>query len=208
MSRSRKADVDDAPTCGIVPVVTKASYSVPQTPAPEPVSFCYQLTEHGWASLEVLVGGRKLVISEFTSLTDGLGDLVRAALQVATGASHVGVIFDKEPRRWGLALEPAGLSPDNRRIARLTIRDGGTSLRDDGWSNQPVWRWAAQSSLEGHVDTDEFARAIQLEASRARELYDDETYRDRWGYFGSLEGFPLRGLRALEAALNIPEYRE
>ena len=35
-----------------------------------------------------------------------------------------------------------------------------------------------------------------------------ESIGERWGHYGSLEAFPLRALRALEAAMDTPEYRE
>jgi hypothetical protein len=181
---------------------------VPEVADPEAISFAFELHEHGWASLGITVGGRSVQIPRFGYTTDGLGDLVRAALIIAAGERYVGVIFDEEPQRWGLALEPAGLSRDLRRIARLTVRDGGTSLDADGWSKRSVWEWNAPPVLEGYVSTDDFARATHLVATSARQRYDDTTYRQRWGYHGSLEGFPLRGLVALEAALTVAEYRE
>lgn len=181
---------------------------LPSVPEPESVGFRFDLHNAGWASLETSVGGRSFMIPAFGYMTDGLGDLVRAALQVATGETHVGVIFDEEPQRWGLALEPAGLSNANERIARLTIRDGGTALSAEGWSNPAVWRWATQPVLEGYVATDTFAHAVQIVTASARARYSDVVYRERWGYHGSLEGFPLRGLKALQAALATTEYRE
>lgn len=134
--------------------------------------------------------------------------MVRAALAVATGQIYADVIFDAEPQRWGLAVEPAGLSDDNVRIMRLMVKDGGTALRSDGLSGLPVRDWSSQPLLDCHVTSDDFARAVQQIASKARSDYDDASYRDMWGHVCSLEGFPLRGLRALEAALAIPEYRE
>lgn len=181
---------------------------LPSVPDPEPISFSFELARAGWASIAVSVGDRTFTIPAFGYMTDGLGDLVRAALQVAAGGSHIGILFDEEPRRWGLALEPAGLSHDNKRIARLTLRDGGTALSADGYSIGDVWRWTAQPVLEGYVTTDGFAQAVQVVAASARGKYSDHVYRERWGYHGSLEGFPLRGLKALETALAIPEYRE
>jgi hypothetical protein len=181
---------------------------VPSLPNTEALSFDFALDEHGWASLNISVGERAFQIPAFGNTTDGLGDLVRAALQVVTGETHVGVVFDEEPQRWGLALEPVGLSHDLRRIARLTVRDGGISLSAEGWSNRAVWQWSTKPVFEGFVTTDDFARATHLVAANARERYDDETYRERWGYAESLRGFPLRGLTALEAALAVPEYRE
>lgn len=155
---------------------------LPRVPEPEAVDFRFALDDAGWASLVTGVGGRTFTIPALGSDTDGLGDLVRAALQVATGESHVSVIFDEEPRRWGLALEPAGLSEDNERIARLTVRDGGTALNAAGWSGEPAWRWATPPVLDGHVTTDAFARAVQSVTASARSRYSDVVGRDRWGY--------------------------
>ena len=181
---------------------------MPSLPNTEHLSFDFELHKHGWASLKISIGKRAFQIPSFGDTTDGFGDLVRAALQIVTGGTHVGVIFDQEPRRWGLALESAGLSHDLRRIARLTVRDGGTSLTSEGWSNPAVWKWETPPVLEGYVATDDFARATQVVAASARQRYDDKTYREKWRYYASLEGFPLRGLTALEAALAVPEYRE
>lgn len=208
MRASPKANVDDDVGRVIVTSMPNPHDYLPSVPEPEVVGFSFELHDAGWASLETKVGGRSFTIPAFGYMTDGLGDLVRAALQVATGESHIGVIFDEEPQRWGLALEPAGLSDTNERIARLMIRDGGTALSADGWSNLAVWRWATQPVLEGFVETDTFAHAVQIVTASARARYSDAVYRERWGYHGSLEGFPLRGLKALETALAITEYRE
>src|SRR6476469_1808307 len=102
---------------------------IPTTPNPEVVRFQYLLDHHGWATLGVEIGDQAFEFKDFGNTTDGLGDLVRAALQIATGDSYAGVIFDGEPHRYGLAVEPAGLSSDNRRIVRISARDGGTSLK-------------------------------------------------------------------------------
>lgn len=188
--------------------VIDASYLPPQTPAPRLVSMNFSLNHEGWASLAVRCGEQNFTIKDFGSGTDGLGDLVRTALTIAAGGMLGEVVFDCEPQVWGLAVQPAGLSPENVRVVRLTIRDGGTTLSDAGRSGLPVWAWSSSIVLDSYVTTDGFAAAVQGIASRARADFDDATYRTRWSYFGSLEGFPLRGLRALEAALSVPEYRE
>lgn len=177
-------------------------------PTPQPVALDYDLYEQFSARLHVSCGDQEFTIPDFGSMTDGLGDLVRAALSVAAGAQYAEVLFDTEPQRWGLAIEPAGLSDEKVRIKRLTIKDGGSSLTSDGLSGRPVWMWSTSPLLEGYVAADDFARAVQLTALKMREQFDDQTYREMWGHHGSLEGFPLRGLLALEVALATPEYRE
>lgn len=180
---------------------------VPRVAAPQRISLDFSL-EEGFATLTVRCGEQEFAIEEFGPDADGLGDLVRAALNVATGSLFATVLFDCEPRRWGLAIEPAGLSPENERVSRLTIRDGGATLSDEGHSGLPTWDWSSQVMLCGFVTTDGFAAAVRTAASKAREDFDDATYRQKWGDARSLEGFPLRGLCALEAALAVPEYRE
>jgi hypothetical protein len=180
-----------------------------QVPESETIAFACSLDTHGWASLDITISQRTFSVRDFGNTTDGLGDLVRAALNIATGDSYASLIFDCEPQRWGLAIEPAGLSSNNVRISRISVRDGGTSLTADGYSNRPVWQWdTVPPAFEGHVTTDAFALAVLETAKHVRGQFDDATYRDRWGHYGSLEGFPLRGLRALEAALAVTEYRE
>lgn len=171
------------------------------------VSFDFSL-RGGFATLIVRCGEQEFAIEEFGSDADDLGDLVRAALNVATGGMLAQVVFDCEPHRWGLAIEPAGLSADDVRVSRLTVRDGGAALSDEGHSGRPVWAWSSPVMLDGFVTTDSFAAAVQGAASKARDDFDDATYRQRWFNPRSREGFPLRGLRALEAALAIREDRE
>ena len=188
--------------------MTDVPEPLPSTPAPQAVSMDFSLHGSGWASFTVKCGDRAFSVENFGYCTDGLGDLVRAALSIATGASYAEVLFDCEPQVWGLAIEPAGLSPQRKRVVRLTIKDGGMALTDAGHSGLRVWQWPSPAAMEGYVTTDGFASAVQSIAAMARAEFDDATYRDGWRYFGSLEGFPLRGLRALETALAIPEYRE
>jgi len=175
------------------------------------MSMVYDLATAGWASLEVVCGSDSFRVSDFGYITDGLGDIVRAALALVAGASHVEVLFDCEPQIWGLAVAPAGLVADAQppiRVCRVTIRDGGTGLGQDGHSFKPVWAWEGPIVFEGFVKSDDFGRAALAMARAVRAKFDDATYRERWGHYASLEGFPLRGLEALETALQITEFRE
>ena len=177
-------------------------------PLPQPITLDYELYARGSARFRICCGEHDFSISDFGSLTDGLGDFVRAALTVATGAGYAEILFDAEPQIWGLAVESAGLSDEKVRIVRISIKDGGRSLQSDGHSSLPVWKWSSEPVFQGFVTTDDFAREVQQAALKVRRELDDATYRETWGHFGSLEGFPQRGLAALEAALAITEYRE
>lgn len=182
-----------------------------EPPPPEAISMHYELGQAGWASFSVALGEREFTIPDFGNMTDGLGDILRAALLVVTGASYAQVIFDGEPVRWGLAVVPAGLDDTGvspTRICRLMIKDGGAgALTDAGYSNEPVWRWPTNILLEGHVRSDDLGAAVHQMAQTVREEFDDQEYRERWGHYGSPEGFPLRALQALQKALATPEYR-
>ena len=182
-----------------------------QPPEPQPLSMAYDLGTAGWASFEVSCGSESFRVSDFGYITDGLGDIVRAALALVAGASQAEVLFDCEPQVWGLAVVFAGLAADAQppiRICRVTIRDGGTGLEQGGHGVRPVWAWEGPIVFEGFVRSDDFGRAALAMAKAVRADFDDATYRERWGHYASLEGFPLRGLKALETALQITEYRE
>lgn len=60
--------------------------------------------------------------------------------------------------------------------------------------------------FEGLVRSDDFGRAALAMARTVRGEFDDATYRQRWGHYFSLEGFPLgqcRRLRRLSRSKNI-----
>lgn len=171
----------------------------------------YELGTAGWASFEVKCGKIAFRVSDFGYMTDGLGDIVRAALALVTGSSRVEVLFDCEPQVWGLAVAPAGIANDAQppvRLCHVTIRDGGSGLGQDGHAGKPVWSWQRPAVFEGLVRSDDFGAAALAMARAARAEFDDATYRERWGHYASLEGFPLRALKALETALAVKEYRE
>ena len=71
----------------------------------EPVHLDYRLGEHGWADLTLTVGPNSIDIVGFGYCTDALGDLVRAALIVATSGRRAEVVFDGEPAQWLLVVE-------------------------------------------------------------------------------------------------------
>ena len=184
--------------------MTKLPRWDPNTPAPESISMRFDLFDAGWASLKVQCGSHKYTVQNFSYLTDGLADLTRMALMIVTGAPYAQMLLDGEPDIWGIAIEPAGLSKNNERIMRITIRDDTNSID----MSQPVRNWPSQLLLDGYVTSDSFGKAVEEVTLKARADFDDATYRSKWGYHGSLEGFPLRGLSALREALKIDEYRE
>ena len=59
-----------------------------------------------------------------------------------------------------------------------------------------------QLLIEGHVIADDFARAVQTVAQGIWDTYGAAGYNEAW--IGQ-RGFPLRGLKALDAALSFDE---
>jgi hypothetical protein len=68
------------------------------------VSIIYDLGRYGWSDFKLTVGDVAVDIGPFGYCTDALGDLVRAALMLATSDYCVEVSFDGEPREWRLII--------------------------------------------------------------------------------------------------------
>src|ERR1700722_5022727 len=94
------------------------------------VSIAYDLGQHGWSSFQLTIGDRAMDIGPFGYCTDALGDLVRAALLIATSDYRVEVRFDGEPREWRLVVDE-GWKPELRlRAVPVEGRCGGRPETD------------------------------------------------------------------------------
>jgi hypothetical protein len=155
------------------------------------VSIAYDLGRNGWSSFKLTVGDDELEVGPFGYCTDALGDLVRAALLLATYEYRVEVRFDGEPHEWRLVVDE-GWKPE-RRLRVLTFSDNMGLPETDG-----------QLVIETHVTVDAFARAVQKVAQDIWDTYGAVGYNEAWT---GQRGFPLRGLRALDAALSCGEPR-
>jgi hypothetical protein len=143
------------------------------------VSITYDLGQHGWSSFRLTVGDHALDIGPFGYCTDALGDLVRAALLLATSADGAEVRFDGEPYEWRLFIDE-GWKPE----LRLRVEGDGELL------------------IEGRGASHDFARAVQKAAQGIWDTYNADGYNEAW--YGQ-RGFPLRALKALDAALSYDE---
>jgi hypothetical protein len=54
----------------------------------------------GWVDCKLSLGDRTFTLGGISDTTDALGDLVRLALMIATGAYRTTVSFDREPAEW------------------------------------------------------------------------------------------------------------
>ena len=163
---------------------------------PESVTIAYLLEQHGWASLNVRVGGSEVEIGSVGYCTDALGDLVRAAVAIATGAMTAQVIFDGEPTLWGIVIQDGWQSALRPQSYRFSVR---SRSRDDGTSPSQVSSWS-DVVAEGYITADAFAMAVSEAAHLVLTEHGEEGYLARW----DMHPFPARALVALDAALAAP----
>ena len=129
----------------------------------------------------VRVGGKSLTMEGVSDTTDALGDLLRAGLALGTGAARAEFSFDGEPNEWRWLIE-----------IPLTLRIlGFASIFDRKPPESGV------VLLEAECNPDDFARAALVVGQSVLSRYGVEGYSKQWGW----HPFPLRALRALEAAL-------
>jgi hypothetical protein len=147
----------------------------------------FRVTGAGWADLVLQFDDKSLTLRGISYTTDALGDLVRAALMIATGAYSAQVSFDNEPGEHRLVLTShldaaSGKGPVS--IVALELAD----------------LYAASPNADGHqtfiadCEALDFGRAVLACAHSAQESFG-ATYD--WGG----NGFPVSALRALEIAL-------
>ena len=166
------------------------------------VSIDYDLGQHGWSSFTLRADGHAIEIGRFGYCTDALGDLIRAALLVATAAPRAEARFDGEPAEWRLILgEPTGWVLVTDWAARPPPPPPGVRLRvltfDSYLLDAPDEKGTAV--LDTYVTGDAFARAVQEAAWSVWDTHGPCGYTELWT--GS-KGFPLRALKALDVALE------
>jgi len=150
------------------------------------VSIAYDLGEAGWSSFVLTVHGKRYEVGAFSWITDALDDLVRLAIDVATGANRAQVSLDGEPMEWRLILDQDN-EPDMR-LRILTFPDASKAAPES----------EGHLDFEARVRADDFARAMQTAVHGLWDRYGEKGYAEKWG---GDRGFPLRAMRALDAAL-------
>ena len=89
----------------------------------------YQLGQHGWSQFRLTVGDASTVVGEFGYCTDALGDLVRAALLVATSGTRAEVSFDGAPTEWRLIVTAEFTEAANFDKRPFVLHAGPSSTR-------------------------------------------------------------------------------
>jgi hypothetical protein len=151
-----------------------------------PVILDFRIAGPGWADLEFKVGDRGFVAGSVSHTTDALGDLLRSAIMVATGAASARACFDREPLEWRLLLnslldENTGLGPVQIRVLEF----------DDFYRARP--------DAEGHevfiadCGALEFAFAILAMAEKVEPSFEQFALKS--------QSFPSAARQALRGAL-------
>jgi hypothetical protein len=135
------------------------------------------------------VGTASVVVGPFGYCTDALGDLVRAALMIATSAVRAEVSFDAEPMEWRLIAEWSR----EFRVRVLTFQ---------GLVNPPDPEAEGNCLFEAQCSAEEFVHAVLRAAQAVWDQHGGDGYDKAWG--GPC-GFPLRALHALKTAISVQE---
>jgi hypothetical protein len=165
----------------------------------EEVYIQYELGQHGWSNFRLNVGTASVVVGPFGYCSDALGDLVRAALMIATSGSRAEVSFDAEPMEWRLIAGPHWY-PDRSSWTDFSVR----VLTFQGLFNPPAPEVEGNCLFEAQCSADDFTHAVLRAAQAVWDQYGADGYDAAWG--GPL-GFPLRALHALRAAISVEEPR-
>jgi hypothetical protein len=157
----------------------------------------YQLEQNGWSRFQLSVGASSVVVGPFGYCTDALGDLVRAALMIATSGWQAEVSFDAEPMEWRLIVGDysAQYGWTDFRLRVLTFPNAG---------GPPFSEAEGDKLFEAQCTAESFVHAVLRAAVAVWDEYGADGYDRLWG--GPC-GFPLRALTALKAALSVQEPR-
>jgi hypothetical protein len=154
-----------------------------------PAKVTIQFSSYGWADCELRLGDRTFVLKSFSYTTDALGDLLRFALMIATGAYRATVSFDREPAEWRLVAVNQMDWETGRRVVSLSIFEFADSYKDAPFSE-------GHQAFVGDCEALDFAQAVLDGVNTALNSSDIE----RWG---TLHARPIAAIRALEAALAV-----
>lgn len=161
------------------------------------VSIDYQVGRNGWSQFRLTVGTTSIVVGPFGYCTDALGDLVRAALMIATSGSRAEVSFDAEPMEWRLIVgsywddAQSGWTYFRLRVLTFPYAVYPPSPEAEG-----------HSVFEAQCSTDRFVHAVLRAAEAVWDEYGAGGYDRAWG---GPRGFPVRALVALKAAVWLEE---
>ncbi|MBS0275572.1 MAG: hypothetical protein JSR55_14590 [Proteobacteria bacterium] len=153
------------------------------------VSIDFQITGPGWGDILLSVGAKSFRMSGVSYTTDVLGDLLRMALMIATGAWTARTSFDREPPEWRFIAEHVWNHKEGTKRFLLRVLEFPDSYR-----KQPDE--VGDFAFEVECDSSGFAQAVYECAERYRSEHGIESYE--WGN----SSFPVRAMMALKTALE------
>lgn len=168
----------------------------------------YELGQHGWSKFQLTVGSKSIEVGTFGYCSDALGDLVRAALMIATSGWHAQVSFDGEPMEWRLLIGSYWVA-DSTHLATRSPHNAWTDFRLRVLTF-PACRCPLLPESEGKklfeasCSPEAFVESVMKAAQAVWDEYGADGYDRVWG---GPKGFPLRALTALKAAISIKEPR-
>ena len=130
------------------------------------VSFDYKLTGTGWARADLRIGTTRVSL-RVSYLTDGLGDIVRAAIAIGEGASDQTVIWVEEPGYNELAF--------SQRAGTVTIQIWHYPNLSPSHSGE-----MGELRMHQRFSPDEFFAAISSGTRDVLSLHGVEGYKEEW----------------------------
>lgn len=152
----------------------------------------FKLRDTGWADCDLHIGNKFGRLEGISDTTDAIGDLARIGLMIAAGAWTARVSFDREPTEWRLIAGPVWEDPTWRKGFWVRVLEF-----PDIYARQPDEK--GDFVFEAECGAKEFAMAV-LEAIK-RLIPPNGVSAYSWG----LQAFPLRAMKALEAALAVED---
>ena len=154
------------------------------------VSVSFDRAGQGWLNLALIVGDDSFVLDWLSYTTDVVGDVVRAALQIAAGGTDALARFDREPVELRMLLEQRWEGVPQQQVFRIKVLELPDYYSDDGVAEAGEQRFGVA------CDPLEFSGAVHLAAGRLLADADAQGNLEWWGL-----PFPFRAFSALEAAL-------
>ena len=153
----------------------------------------------GWASIEISAGEFTRRIEGISYTTDALDDLLRMGIDIATDKGWSFAQFDHEPGATTLVAETGWWENDDpvsgARLSAFKLVPGTQGIT---WS---VIHKSARDFILPVRSRDELATLFLRAAERVLERHGEDGYAKAWA--GRL-AFPIRAMKALDAALNSP----
>jgi hypothetical protein len=149
---------------------------------PSEVRFTYRLAGTGWSEGRLVIGDR-FADATASYLSDALGDLLRAALELARGAENARASWDEEPGEYRWIFNRTGERVRVRVLAFPEWRAIMDAPDEDG-----------EMLLDASCAVGELIAAIAAGARKVLHEWGEDGYEAKWVD----HPFPSRELEALE----------